>query len=167
MTLRFSLHLLGVALCLLLPTSLALAQDAASEGAASETTLSEAQAEAEGMLGTTSGEQVYAQICQGCHMPQGQGAQGAGNYPAFAANPAVASANYLAITILNGRRNMPAFARDPARDSFFEAVWLSDEQIANVINHLRSSFGNNYPDPITPAEVRALRPAVAASQSVP
>jgi mono/diheme cytochrome c family protein len=132
-----------------------------------QATPSEAQAEAEaqGMLGTTDGAEVYAQICQGCHMPDAQGAQGAGNYPAFANNPAMASSHYLAITILNGRRNMPAFARDPARDSFFEAVWLSDEQIANVINHIRSHFSNDYPDPITPAEVRALRPAATKADA--
>ena len=151
MTMPFSLRIAGAALCLLLPALSAMAQEAPSETAPSE-------AEAQGMLGTTSGEQVYAQICQGCHMPQGLGALGAGNYPALADNPAMASANYLAITILNGRRNMPAFARDPNAGGFFEPVWLSDEQIANVINHVRSNFGNNYPDPITSVEVRALRP---------
>jgi mono/diheme cytochrome c family protein len=111
-----------------------------------------------GMLGTTSGEAVYQQICQGCHMSEGRGAQGAGSYPAFAGNPAVASANYMAVTILNGRRNMPAFARPQRNDNFFGPTWLSDEQIANVINYIRTGFGNDYRDPISAADVRALRP---------
>ena len=33
------------------------------------------------------GEAIYRAICQGCHMPGGQGAIGAGAYPALAANP--------------------------------------------------------------------------------
>src|SRR5690606_35679373 len=98
---------------LLLAASSAMAQDADPGIAPVEATPAEANAEAQGMLGTTDGAEVYAQICQGCHMPIAQGAQGAGNYPAFANNPAMASSHYLAITILNGRRNMPAFARDP------------------------------------------------------
>lgn len=161
MIIPLSRRIASLVLGLLLTAPSAIAQVADPPAAAAEATPTEAEAEARGMLGTTKGAEVYAQICQGCHMPQAQGAQGAGNYPAFANNPAMASANYLAITILNGRRNMPAFVRDPARDSFFEAVWLSDEQIANVVNHIRSNFGNSYPDPITPAEVRALRPAPA------
>ncbi len=161
MSIRLSLRIAcAVPMLILLPVCIAMAQDTSPDAAASN-----AEAEAQGMLGTTSGEQVYAQICQGCHMPQGLGAQGAGNYPAFAANPAMASANYVAITILNGRRNMPAFAHNPDAGGFFEPVWLSDEQIANVVNHIRSNFGNNYPDPITPAEVRALRPQPEAPAS--
>ena len=45
----------------------------------------------EGMLGFASGEQVYMQICQGCHMPDGRGAQGAGYYPALAGDPGIGS----------------------------------------------------------------------------
>ena len=32
-------------------------------------------------------------------------------------------------------------------------------QVANVINHIRTNFGNDYRDPITAAEVRSLHPA--------
>jgi mono/diheme cytochrome c family protein len=41
------------------------------------------------------GEAIYQGICQGCHMPQGQGAVGAGAYPALAGNPIAAVANYV------------------------------------------------------------------------
>lgn len=114
--------------------------------------------EANGMLGFADGERIYAQICQGCHMPDGRGAEGAGRYPAFAGNPALASANYLAATILNGRRNMPSFERPEHFEFFFEPTWLSDTQVANVVNYLRTHFGNHYEQPITPAEVAALHP---------
>lgn len=111
-----------------------------------------------GMLGTTSGTQTYAQICQGCHMSQGRGAVGAGSYPAFAGNPAVASSRYMAVTILNGRRNMPAFAKPSDWQFWFPPTWLTDRQVADVINYIRTSFGNDYQDPITATDVKSLRP---------
>jgi mono/diheme cytochrome c family protein len=113
----------------------------------------------EGNLGTTSGAEIYAQVCQGCHMADGRGAVGGGSYPAFAGNANLASSRYVAVVILGGRRNMPAFAPEHAAGSFFEPVWLTDVQVANVINHIRTNFGNDYRDPITATEVRALHPA--------
>lgn len=113
----------------------------------------------EGNLGTTRGAEIYAQVCQGCHMPDGRGAVGAGNYPAFAGNPNLASSRYMAVVILGGRRNMPAFAPEHVVGPYFEPVWLSDVQVANVINHIRTNFGNDYRDPISAADVRALHPA--------
>ena len=61
-----------------------------------------------GDLTTADGQKIYSHICQGCHMPQGQGAEGAGHYPALAGNPALVSWQYMALTIIKGRRNMPA-----------------------------------------------------------
>lgn len=112
-----------------------------------------------GMLGTTDGATIYATICQGCHMPGGRGAVGAGRYPAFAGNPALASPQYVALTILAGRNNMPAFARPAQQQFFFPPTWLSDEQVANVTNYIRSHFGNAWTDTLGAADVRALRPA--------
>lgn len=113
----------------------------------------------EGNLGTTRGAEIYAQVCQGCHMPDGRGAVGAGSYPAFTDNANLASSRYMAVVILGGRRNMPAFAPEHAIGPFFEPVWLTDVQVANVINHIRTHFGNDHRDPITADEVRALHPA--------
>lgn len=108
-------------------------------------------------LGDANGEQVYRQICQGCHMPDGEGAVGAGRYPAFRDNPNLASSRYLAVMVLDGRRNMPAF-REPAQQDFFYApTWLSDQQVADVVNYLRSNFGGIADDPITAKDVAALQ----------
>jgi mono/diheme cytochrome c family protein len=103
-----------------------------------------------------SGEQIYTQICQGCHMPEGRGAEGAGRYPAFAGNPALASANYVVVTVLNGRRNMPAFKPVENFEFFFGPTSLNDEQVANVVNYIRTHFGNQFDDPISAADVAAL-----------
>ena len=60
-------------------------------------------------LGSLDGEQIYDHICQGCHMPGGQGAVGAGFYPKLAANKKLVSWAFVALTVLDGRNGMPPF----------------------------------------------------------
>lgn len=115
----------------------------------------------EATLKASNGEQVYQHICQGCHMPAGQGAVGAGRYPAFVDNPKLASAQYLAVTVLYGRRNMPSFRQfdgggDDVMKAFMRSASLSDEQIAEVVNYVRTHFDNHYTDKLTAADVAAL-----------
>jgi mono/diheme cytochrome c family protein len=107
-------------------------------------------------LNTTDGRQIYEHICRGCHMPSAGGAVGAGHYPALAKDPALGSRQYMALTILMGRRNMPAFGARHAIGFGGPAAVLSEAQIAAVINYVRSHFGNHYKDQITAEEVKAL-----------
>jgi mono/diheme cytochrome c family protein len=93
-----------------------------------------------------TGEEIYQGICQGCHMPNAQGAVGAGAYPALTKDIRLANAVYPLTVVLNGQRAMPPIGED-----------LSDEQVANVINYVRSHFGNHYKDVLTPASVKAAR----------
>jgi mono/diheme cytochrome c family protein len=103
------------------------------------------------------GEDVYSHICQACHMSEAQGAVGAGHYPKLAGDPALASWQYVAMTVLGGRNGMPAFGQ-PARvdPSNFGSVHLSDEKVAEVINYVRSHFGNKYKDKVSAAQVAKL-----------
>ena len=102
------------------------------------------------------GRQIYQNICQGCHMADGGGAVGAGHYPALAKDPTLVSRQYMALTILTGRRNMPAFGAKHAGGFGGPPVTLTEAQIAAVINYVRTNFGNHYTDSITAAEVIAL-----------
>jgi mono/diheme cytochrome c family protein len=92
------------------------------------------------------GAALFAAICAGCHMPQGQGAQGAGAYPRLAGNPRLASAPYVAAMVVHGRRAMPSFASQ-----------LDDAQVAAVVGYVRHQFGGSDADPVQAADVAALR----------
>jgi mono/diheme cytochrome c family protein len=105
---------------------------------------------------TTDGRQIYEHICQGCHMSDAGGAVGAGRFPALAKDPSLASRRYMALTILNGRRNMPAFGAKHAIGFAGPPVVLNETQIAAVINYVRTHFGNHYSDSISTAEVAVL-----------
>jgi mono/diheme cytochrome c family protein len=94
-----------------------------------------------------TGEAIYANVCQGCHMPDGKGAQGAGAYPALAGDKRLAAKAYPAMVIVRGQKAMPEFG-----------TGLTDAQVAAVVNYVRSHLGNSYSDALTTAEVASLRP---------
>lgn len=92
------------------------------------------------------GEAVYRGVCQGCHMADAKGASGAGTYPALAGNPKLAEAGYVLSMVMNGHRGMPPF-----RGHF------TNSQVTDVVNFVRTHFGNHYRDKVTDADVQALR----------
>jgi mono/diheme cytochrome c family protein len=110
-----------------------------------------------GHVRSTSGEVIYGEICQGCHMPDGRGASGAGHYPALAGDRALMSAQFMALTLIEGRRNMPAFGGISQEGFAYIVPTLDDEQIAAVTNYVRTHFGNQFKGTISAAEVKALR----------
>lgn len=94
------------------------------------------------------GETLYRSICQACHMADGQGARtGAGMFPALAGNPRLAAAAYPAMVVMNGLHGMPPFGHQ-----------LTDDQIAEVVNFVRTRFGNRHADALDASAVAALRP---------
>jgi cytochrome c5 len=93
-----------------------------------------------------SGEELFANVCQGCHMLGGTGAVGAGTYPALAANKNLEASGYPIELVVNGRRGMPSFGK-----------MMTDDQIAAVVNYVRTHFGNNYPDMVAAGDVKAAR----------
>ena len=93
------------------------------------------------------GEAIFKNVCQGCHMPDAKGAVGAGMYPALAKDPKLEVAGYPVSVVVNGQKAMPALGG-----------MFTDQQVADVVNYVRTHFGNNYKDKVTPADVKAVRP---------
>ena len=92
-----------------------------------------------------TGEQVYQQVCQGCHMADAKGGSGAGTIPALAKNPRLEDPGYPIGMILQGRGAMP-----PLGDM------LNPAQIAAVVTYVRSHFGNTYRKPVKEADVKMM-----------
>ncbi|MBA2589101.1 MAG: cytochrome c [Alphaproteobacteria bacterium] len=92
-----------------------------------------------------TGEQVYKQVCQACHMADGMGGKGAAMIPALAKNAKLEEPGYPIGMIMQGRGAMP-----PLTDL------LGPAQIAGVVTYVRTHFGNNYKKPVTEAEVKMM-----------
>jgi len=93
-----------------------------------------------------SGEELYNNVCRGCHMIDARGATGAGSYPSLASNPNLEQAGYPVTLVVRGRRAMPPFGN-----------MMNDAQIAAVVNYLRTHFGNNFSDAVTAQDVSEAR----------
>ena len=94
-----------------------------------------------------TGEQLFVNVCQGCHMSDAKGAAGAGTYPSLAANKNLEAGGYPVYVIVRGQRAMPPFG-----------AMMNDDQVAAVVNYLRTHFGNDYKDAVTAEDVKAVRP---------
>jgi mono/diheme cytochrome c family protein len=79
-------------------------------------------------------------------MPQGEGAKGAGIYPPLARNKNLEAGGYAVYLVVNGQRGMPPFGE-----------MMTDGQVAEVVNYVRTHFGNNFTDAVTAADVKQVR----------
>jgi mono/diheme cytochrome c family protein len=95
----------------------------------------------------TSGEELFSSVCQGCHMPDGHGAVGAGNYPSLARNRSLEARGYPVYVVVRGQKAMPPIG-----------AMMSNDQVVAVVNYVRTHFGNSYPDAVTIEDVRQARP---------
>lgn len=93
-------------------------------------------------LTQADGASIYAAVCAGCHMPNGQGAKGAGEYPALANNSSLMATAYPVSLVVHGHKAMPSLGG-----------LLDDEQVAAVVNFIRTNYGNNYADNPASAEL--------------
>lgn len=104
------------------------------------------------------GAAVYKQYCQLCHQPDGNGVPLAN--PSLAKTTCVTGEKAPLITwVLKGtvQPKRPIDGKTYLNNMAPLAV-LTDQQIADVLTYVRSSFGNNAPA-VTPAEVKAVRDA--------
>lgn len=104
-------------------------------------------------LPLADGKAIYEHVCQSCHMADAKGGKlSPAVYPALTGNAKLAVKAYPAIMVVNGLGAMPAFGS-----------MLTDEQVASLVNYVRTHFGNTYADALTAAEVKTLRPAMQAA----
>ncbi len=81
---------------------------------------------------------VRVATCRG-----GQGAVGAGHYPKLAGDPALLSWQFVATTVLDGRNGMPPFGVPANGQMEVFSAYLTDQEVADVVNYIRGHFGNS------------------------
>lgn len=119
---------------------------AATATAQSSPVAGDAASAAPAAVAAATGQDTYEHLCAACHMPDALGATGAGTYPALASNPRLIAKGYPLYVVLKGKNGMPSMAD-----------MLDDQQVADVVNYVRTHFGNAYADQVTAAEAAQLR----------
>jgi alcohol dehydrogenase (quinone), cytochrome c subunit len=102
------------------------------------------------------GALLYLDNCAACHRPDGLGYERV--FPRLAGNPVVMApeAISLASIVLEGSLT-PKTNATPAQFAMPSFAWrLNDQEVADIVNFIRSSWGN-HSAPITTADVAKLR----------
>jgi mono/diheme cytochrome c family protein len=107
---------------------------------------------APGSQTVAAGADTYTSFCASCHQQNGQGKSGevvplAGNGAVMSQGPE----NVIRV-VLGGLKAQHGLAPMPA-----VGVGMTDQQIADVVNYVRESWGNNAPATVGPGAVGALR----------
>ncbi len=104
-----------------------------------------------------NGKNVYANNCMNCHMEDGKGLEGA--FPPIAKSDFLKRPPKDLINVIlkgqSGELKVNGVVYNgvmPAQD------YLSDEEIADVLNYINNSWGNKNLKPILPSQVKQLRP---------
>jgi mono/diheme cytochrome c family protein len=97
-------------------------------------------------FGEQGGADLFRNVCAACHQADAKGALGAGAYPPLAEDKKLASTEFVLVELFAGLRGMPAVGR-----------MMSDAQVADVVNYVRTHFGNAYPGSVSAADVSAAR----------
>jgi mono/diheme cytochrome c family protein len=120
----------------------------------------------EAVAANAPGGKLYAQQCAACHLDDGKGH--APYIAPLAGNPVVLDTDptsLINITLNGSARVVVSGMPDAYRMPQFR-VLLKDEEIADIVSFIRSSWGNRAA-PVTAAQVAKVRPATeAASDAV-
>jgi alcohol dehydrogenase (quinone), cytochrome c subunit len=110
------------------------------------------------------GARIYLDNCAACHRPDGVGYELV--FPRLAGNPVVQAGNALSVVsiVLDGSQT-PRTARTPAQFTMPRFAWrLTDQGVADVVNFVRTSWGNRASS-VSPADVAETRRKLGAARN--
>jgi mono/diheme cytochrome c family protein len=109
------------------------------------------------------GAMTYLDNCAACHRPDGTGYERV--FPPLAGNPVAQGDNPLSlITIVLQGSETPRTQATPAQFEMPGFAWrLSDREVADAVNFIRTSWGNRA-SPITPEDVAKVRERTGTAQ---
>lgn len=96
------------------------------------------------------GKTIYETQCASCHMAEGEGLEGV--FPPLAKSTNLNDKNRLIKIVLKGLRG-PMKANGVDYEGEMTGFPLSDEEVSDVLNYLRNTWGNKG-TPIKPAEIQ-------------
>lgn len=111
------------------------------------------------------GSKVYDLYCAACHQRNGMG--DSQRFPPLAGSEWVLGDKKKLIGVLLNGLEGPIEVKGQSYNNYMpQHSFLKDEDIAEVLTHIRKNFGNTA-DAVTAADVHALRPIVAPKRTIP
>jgi nitrite reductase (NO-forming) len=100
------------------------------------------------------GKEIYLAQCVTCHMEAGEGIEGV--YPPLAKSDYLMADKKRAITQVIKGANGPIKVNGKPYDGEMTAFDLNDQELSDVLNYIRNSWGNKG-EAVKPEEVKAAR----------
>ena len=88
------------------------------------------------------GQAVYETYCISCHMEDGNGVPSA--FPSLVKTGNLTDKNRLVKIVLQGMRG-PIMVKGEKYDAEMASIAISDQEVAEVINYIRNTWGNKAP----------------------
>ncbi len=102
------------------------------------------------------GKEIYADFCVTCHLDNGEGVLN--TFPPLAKSDYLANNRIPSIRgVKDGQRGEIA-VNGVVYNNTMMPLGLEDEEIADVMNYVMNSWGNQQDKPVTPAEVSEIGP---------
>ena len=89
-----------------------------------------------------NGQSIYATYCMSCHMENGEGLPG--TFPSLVKTGDIKDKNKLVKIILQGMKE-PTKVNGVEYATEMVGISISDQEITDVINYIRNSWGNKFP----------------------
>lgn len=101
------------------------------------------------------GQEVYASYCITCHMEQGEGIETV--YPPLAKSDYLMADKKRSIVVTLKGLSGDIKVNGKTYSGEMTGFDLTDQEVSDVLNYIRNSFGNKAKDPVKPEEVKATR----------
>ena len=102
------------------------------------------------------GNKIYSEFCVTCHLPNGEGVENI--YPPLAKSDYLANNRNASIRGVKYGQRGEITVNGVVYDNTMIPLGLSDEEIADVMNYVYSSWGNKLEKKVTAAEVSDIGP---------
>lgn len=100
------------------------------------------------------GAKIYNNFCASCHLTSGEGITGV--FPPLKNSDWLAEKQTESIHAIKYGINGPIQVNGVEYDNLMPALGLNNQEVADVMNYINNSWGNNYGDPVTEEEVSAI-----------
>ena len=100
------------------------------------------------------GADIYNNFCASCHLSGGEGI--AGNFPPLKNSDWLTEKRKETISAIKHGLRGPIEVNGVEYDNLMPDLGLTDEEVADVLNYVHSSWGNNMKEPYTVEEVAAI-----------
>jgi mono/diheme cytochrome c family protein len=102
-----------------------------------------------------AGKEIYVEFCMQCHLPNGKGTPS--TIPPLAGSNWLVDKRTASIHAVKYGQSGPIEVNGKKYNNSMPPMGLTDEEVADVMNYIMTSWGNKQKKPVTEAEVAAIK----------